>query len=150
MSGRFPSDDDLEQGLRHLRRDGSGTPGRWTPAGGWSIIGSIVLDSSERDLEAVRSTATTDHRQLVIEAGGAIVVLDVTPSPDGDERVLRGHVTAVDPTACAIQFVDPTGHELALVLADDLGEFDAVVLPGRMTMFVATDSFDAAVDIDIE
>lgn len=149
MSGRFPSDDDLERGLRSLRDDGGGTR-RWDLSGGRSVVGSVVLDSSEHDLEAVRSTAATDHRQLVIEAGGAIVVLDVAPSADGDERVVRGQLTQIDPTACVIQFVDPSGHELALAVADDVGEFEAVVPPGPVTIFVATDSFDAAVDIEID
>lgn len=152
MSGRFPSDDDLEQGLRNLSGRGL-SASRWDPSAAQalgSVSGSVVLDSSEHDLEAVRSSAVAEHRQLVIEAGGAIVVLDVMPAADPSERVVRGQVTSLGPTACAIQFVDIAGHELALALADELGEFDVVVPTGRLTMFVATDAFDAAVDLDLD
>jgi hypothetical protein len=139
-------DDGLGRRLRALGAGATGDGVSWMGHGPAIVDGSIVLDSHVGGLEAMRSAGTLEQRQLVIQAGDATVVIDLAPYDDGFRA--SGQALGFDLPA-AVQFVDQAGEEVALVVTDDLGEFEAFVPAGELLMIIATANSEVVVPLSI-
>lgn len=144
----------MEERLAGLRRGASSTGGAaWRPGGGRLAPAEVVLDSSHDELDALRSTATAEARQLVIAAGAHVVALDLAAptqaSEEFDDEVRRVLGRVDGPGVVAVQVVAPTGAELALAVPDEHGEFEFDVPVGSWTLVIAGDDQDLEVEFDV-
>ena len=163
----FSNDDALVNRLRGLAGSGGSMP-MWTPAGGRSVDGGVLHDSRDGAMEAVRSSATAVNRQIIIQAAGLTVVLDVTAAEasgaprgsgataaadattvTGDLLVVRGQIVTGGHGAAVVQFVAPNGDEGALAMVDEFGEFDLEVGPGSWLLVIADDLVDVSVPVEL-
>jgi hypothetical protein len=162
----FSSDDSLVNRLRNLAGAGGSMP-QWTPAGGRAVDGEVLHDSRDGAMEAVRSAATAVNRQIIVQAAGLTVVLDVTtadaddgrrgpatPTDDGavaprERLVVRGQIVSGGSGAAVVQFVAPNGDEGALAMVDEFGEFDLEVEAGSWLLVVADDLVDVSVPVEL-
>jgi hypothetical protein len=143
-----PLDDDaLVARLRGLGSTGGSSSTSWTPAGARTMDGAVVLDSFAGGMDAIRSIADLQTRQLVVEAGDLTAVLDLAAQGDGNWLV-SGQVMGAT-SATVVQFAAHDGTELAITYADLDGEFEVIVPGGDHLLFLATDEVDVNVPVNV-
>lgn len=138
-------DDGLGARLRALASGG----GLGSRMGGISspnlVDGSIVLDSFRDGLEATRSAALMEERQVVVQAGDVTVVVDIARDPSDPDRLrVSGQVIGLD-LPVAVQSIDAQGQETDLVITDDLGEFVLWAADGGATLIAATATIEITI-----
>jgi len=107
--------------------------------------GEVVDQPGE--LVAVRSAATLEDRQVVINGGWADLVLDLSAVTD-DRVDLRGTVLGVL-DVCAVQLLQDA-VEVALTVTDDFGEFALLAVPiGRYELVVAGPQGELSTSIEL-